>query len=346
MISPNTIQAIRELSVEDVVSQHVELKQRKGCCPFHHEKTPSFSVNPARNIFKCFGCGEGGDSIKFTQLILKLSFYEAIEHLAKQFNIEIEYIETKSPEEKKKDIDKLNQAKEILDYAHRYYRSQLNSNPSIKQILLERGIDDTIIDEEMLGFAPDDYKNITTHIVNNGWYEVAIEIGLIRTKQGTSTTYDVFRNRIIIPLNDAQGQLIGFAGRAIGDEQPKYLNPNENFLYAKKETLYGMDVARQSIAEEKNCYLVEGYFDVLSLRKQGVMNVVAACGTAVDDKHLNQIKRFTNTITLFPDGDAAGKKALTPLIHRCVKLGFVTMVSIVDGKDPDEIAREFIGNNI
>lgn len=341
MIAPSTIEAIRDLTIESVVAKHVELKHRKGCCPFHHEKTPSFSVNPARNIFKCFGCGEAGDGIKFIQKLFNKTFYEAIEYLASQHNIAIEFIEDKSPEQRKYEVDKWNLAKEVLHFVHTYYQAQLRSNTNIRAVLLERGIDDNTIEEECLGYAPDDFKNITPTIINNGWYDIAVEIGLIKTKEGTSSTYDVFRNRIIIPMYDSNGQIIGFAGRAMGNEQPKYLNPNENFLYSKKEVLYGMEVARKHIVDEKNCYLVEGYFDVISLRRKGVFNVVAACGTAVDDKHLQQIKRITNNITLFPDGDAAGYKALEPLIQRCVKLGLVTRVTVVDGMDPDEVARNF-----
>lgn len=341
MITPNTIQAIQQLPIEDVVGKYIAIKRHEACCPFHGEKTPSFRTNVAHNYFKCFGCGEGGDGISFVMKHEKLPFTEAIERIARDHNIAIEYSEQESPEVLEAKANKLNQAKAILEYCTQYYHQQLLSNTNIQAYLAERNITIDDIRTETLGYAPDGFKNVATHIINQGWYDVAVEIGIINTKEGTSSTYDVYRNRIIIPIRDSYGSIVGLAGRIVGDEKPKYINPKESFIYNKSKILYGLNEARPAIKELGYCLLTEGYLDVISCRKYGVHHIVASCGTAITDEQLNVIKRHTNTISVLTDNDAAGRKAAIDITHRACKLGMVVNIPIVPFKDADEMARGF-----
>ena len=352
MIAQSTITAIKNLAIEGVVNEYVKVTRGTAKCPFHNEDTASMKVTNRKGIFKCFGCGIAGDAITFVMKHEKLKYYEAIEKIAADNNIAVEYeADTKTPEERKFEKDKLDTAKALLDYAHSFYKQALHNNPSIKALLAERGYTDADIMHDELGFAPDNWKNITSYIIQQGGYEVALEIGLIATKEGSTNHYDVYRNRIIIPIHDKNGQLIGFAGRAIdAEDKAKYINPKESFIYNKAQVLYGLHKAIKTIDAESNCYLVEGYFDCNSLRKAKVYNVVASCGTAFMDSHLKIIKQYTNRITLFPDGDKPGMKTLFPngdkpgLIAQCVKLGFTTQLATVANKDPDDIVREQLLN--
>ncbi|MBK7692132.1 MAG: DNA primase [Bacteroidetes bacterium] len=339
IISENTIERVRALSIEDVLGTYITIKKNEACCPFHNEKTPSFRINIKKNYYKCFGCGKSGDAIRFVQEVQKLTFLEAIETIAKSHNIQVEYIEFGSEEERKEKISKLETAKLILNYAHDYYRNALANNLAMKTYLLERGFDDDKIEEWQLGFAPNEWKNITTHVINQNWYTVANEIGLVLTSK--EQNYDALRNRITIPIFDKHGQIIGFGARAIGDDKPKYLNPNENFLYSKSTILFGLDRAIEAIKKEKYAILVEGYFDVMSMHNAGVENVLAPCGTACDEKQLQLLKRYTDTITIMYDGDTAGQASTTKLLNKALKLGFNTLTVELTDKDPDQLAREY-----
>jgi DNA primase len=338
MISEHTIQKVRDLDIEEVVGRYVSLKKHQACCPFHNEKTPSFHVNPKRGIYKCFGCGESGDAIRFVQQIKRLTFTEAIEQLAAEHGIEVEYTVQEDPQARQERKNELDQAKEILTWAHQFYREQLKANSSAFAYLQERGIGPEIIEEWQLGFAPDDWRSITTTIVNKGWYTVAHKLGLVQTKD--SSNYDAFRKRIIIPIHDKFGQLIGFGGRALGDEKPKYLNPNENFLYAKAQTLFGMDRAAQAITAKNRAILVEGYFDVISMHTGGVENVVATCGTAAGEMQLKLLRRYATNLTVMYDGDAAGQKAAEKVILMALQLGFDVFTVDLQGQDPDQFAQD------
>jgi len=340
IIADSTIEAVRSLYIEDVLGKYITIKNHVACCPIHGEKTPSFRINEKKNYYKCFGCGESGDAIKFVQWQEKLTFIEAIELICKDHHIAVEYIETnETPEQRQEKITKLEQAKQILNFAHNFYRQSLRENEAIKAILLERGYDDDKIEEWQLGYAPDDWKSITKPIIEKGWYTVANEIGIVKTKD--SSNYDVLRNRITIPIYDKHGQLIGFGARAIGDEKPKYLNPNENFLYSKSSILFALDRAAKAIKEEDRVILVEGYFDVMAMHNAGIENVVAPCGTACDEKQLQLIKRYTHNISIMYDGDGAGQKAMAKLIQKCIQMGFNTMAVELNGQDPDELVKTY-----
>lgn len=340
IISENTIQRIKDLSISDIVGKYIHLKNNEACCPFHNEKTPSFRINLKHDYYKCFGCGASGDGIKFVQEIDKLNFIESVEKIAKDHNIDIEYEDSKeSAEDRAIRINELDSAKKALNYAHEFYQKALQNNPSALQYLQERGIDNNDIDFWGIGFAPDDYKNITTYLINNGLYEVSIKIGLIKTKNGN--TYDTYRNRIIIPIKDKFGQIIGFGGRYFGDSDkfPKYINPSESFLYNKSNTLFGLNHALNSIKKSDRTHLVEGYFDCIQCFKHGLENTVAPCGTSLTDAQLKLLKKYSQNITLFFDGDNAGKTAAMKAIKSCIKNGLTPFIVQLENNDPDEYAR-------
>lgn len=342
MISDSTIQAIRDLPIDQVVGRYVKLTKYAACCPFHEEQTPSFRVTPPKGIFKCFGCGEAGDGIAFVQKIESLSFYETLEKLAKDHNIEIKYDDSLSEEARKERKDKEDLAAEVLAFTNQFFRKNLQENPDALAYLNQRGFTDEDIDFWEIGFAPDSYKSLTQKIIAKNWFNIAGELGLIRTKEGN--TYDFYRNRITIPIRNKMGMLVGFGARSLGDEKPKYINPSESFLYHKSVVLFGLDKASKAIRESKNVHLVEGYFDVISMHKAGAINTIASCGTAVDEKHLQEIKKYTDTITLMQDGDKAGIKAVTDLVPRCLKLNLNTLVAVLDGQDPDDFSQQFLNN--
>jgi DNA primase len=342
MISESTIERIRDLDIEEVIGTYITIKKHEACCPFHGEKTPSFKTNSKRNIFKCFGCGISGDAIKFVMEHERLNFSDAVIAIAEKHGVKVEYIHEESPEERQVRLSKTDEARALLEFAHKYYRKAILSAPEAKAYLHDRGITDEIIDQEEIGFAPDDWQNITKQVIERGWYDVAIEIGLIATTNGRN--FDTYRNRIIIPIRDRVGQLVGFGGRALGNDKPKYINPIESFLYTKSSLLYGLDHATKAIKEHNKAILVEGYFDVISLRINGVENIVATCGTAFTEQHAQVLKRHTHNLAIMYDPDAAGIKALEKTIRATLKLGFTVMCIILDGLDPDEFARKHIAN--
>ena len=337
-ISERSIQAIRDISITDVVGKYVKLVKNKGCCPFHDEKTPSFSVNPRKNSFKCFGCGVGGDGIAFVERHDRLSFHETLERLARDHNIAIEYEDSFTPEHRKEHQDKMDVYRQILNYAFDYYRKALSTNLQVKKYLMDRAIDDDVIDEWQLGFAPDAWQGVTPGIIERGWYDPALQIGIIGTTDGKN--YDMYRNRVIIPLRDRQGQLIGFAGRVIDNSQPKYINPKESEVYTKSNLWFGWDSAIKTIASDRNVYVVEGYFDVISMQRRGLANTIASCGTAIDDKQWKLLKPHTPTVSLMYDGDKAGQEKVMKHTLAALKQGFhVQYIELIEGIDPDEWAR-------
>jgi len=338
MISENSMQQIRDIPVSAVVGRVVKLKKNTGLCPFHNEHTPSFHIDDRKGIFKCFGCGEGGDAIKFVQLYEKLSFFEAVESLARAHNISLDYIDNYSPEQRQAVKEKLELYKEILAYCHRFYINALQKSAAAREYLLGRGYDDDVIADWQLGYAPGEWQNIVPTIINNGWYNAALELGLIGTTDGRN--YDMYRDRIIIPLYDRQAQLIGFAGRALGDAKPKYINPKESEVYVKSDTWYGMERAASTMHTTGNAFITEGYFDVISMHVHGITNTVASCGTEVSDLQLKRLKPHTDTVSIMYDGDTAGQKKIVPLAQKALKHGFHVKVVALQGQDPDEFVKQ------
>lgn len=343
MISQNTILTLRNhISLSDIIGQFVKLKKHGanylGLCPFHSEKTGSFTVSPAKEIYKCFGCGKSGDAFSFIMAHEKKSFTEAAEWLANYYNIIIEY-DQQSQQEAQETKDMRQEMLGVTAWAQEKYTTmlaQLPADAAAVQYLQGRSYDEERTKSWSLGFAPDDWKFITTPLINMGKHAPAVNCGLIQTKDGKN--WDFYRNRITIPLHDHNGILVGIAARTLpGGEGAKYLNPCESLLYNKKKVWYGLWQAQKAIREAGFAYIVEGYFDVHAMHDNELLNTIAPCGTGIDLLQLKFLKRFTNHLVLATDGDEAGQKAMLKTIDLCLQLDFKTQVLALPGKmDPDE----------
>lgn len=349
MISQRSIQqVIAAANVEDVVSYYVELRKRGanllGLCPFHDEKTPSFTVSPAKNIYKCFGCGKGGDPIRFMMDHDQMTYPEAIRWLADRYGIELE--ETRRDDEDTYQQEK--QEKESLqvinDYAKDYFVKQLWESDNGKAIGLsyfkERGFRESTIKRFDLGYAhaiPDDF---TKEAVDKQY-----NIELLRTLGLTSKRdLDFFRDRVMFTIHGVTGKPLAFAGRTLvtnNKKIPKYINSPESPLYNKSNVLYAMHLAKSEISKQNNCFLVEGYTDVISLHQGGIENVVASSGTSLTEGQVRAVKRYADTITLLYDGDAAGIKAALRGLDIILKQGMnVFLVTLPESHDPDSYLQE------
>lgn len=365
MISKFTIQKINdEARVEDVVGEFVTLKKRGanllGLCPFHNEKTPSFNVNPARNIYKCFGCGKAGGPIQFLIDYQQLSYPDALKYLAKKYNIEIEE-ENVTDEEKQKELEKHNLVESIQianAAAQKFYTDYMLHNESGRIGLAyfkERGFLGHTIEKFQLGYAPDGYDVFTKHALKEGFQlEVLKKAGLTSPKE--NSTIDFFRNRVMFPIHNMTGKVVGFGGRImVKDEKaPKYVNTPESEVYLKSKLLYGAYFAKNEIRKKDECLLVEGYTDVVSLHQSGIENAVASSGTSLTVDQIRLIKRITPNITMLYDGDAAGIKAALRGTDLILEEGMnVRIVILPDAEDPDSYVKkvgsdafaEFITNN-
>ncbi|MEY3433390.1 MAG: primase [Bacteroidota bacterium] len=362
MISQQTIQEIQSrIDIIDVVGSFVKLKRRGsnyiGNCPFHHEKTPSFTVSPSKEIYKCFGCGKSGNTIGFIMDHEKLTYPEALRWLANRYQVEIEETET-SPEyaEQQKLADSLY----ILNqFAAKYFTSQLTETEEGKSIalsyLLERGFDEKLIEKFQLGYSPNQRDAFAKEAKKNQFSdEVLKKSGLVIERDGE--WIDNYRGRIIFPIHNATGKIVGFGARVIGsaDRGPKYINTPENEVYVKSKILYGIYFAKQSIDRLDECLLVEGYTDVTSMHQAAIENAVASGGTSLTIDQLRLIKKYTNNLTIVYDGDAAGIKAALRGLDLAIEEGLnVNLVLIPDGDDPDsyvkklgtESFREFVKKN-
>lgn len=346
MISETTIQAVRELPIETVIGHYVKLKRAganmQGLCPFHNESTPSFSVSLAKQFYYCFGCGAGGDGIKFVMEQEKLTFTEAVEHLAYQHNVIIEYEAGKAPDPAVK--EKNNNLRKTLNIAAAEYHKLLTGNDdetkaitgNIYRYLVEtRRLTNKSITQWKLGFA-DDKNRLSKSLERT----TAIEAGIVKESEQYLVPYDFFKNRIIIPITDKNGDVISFGGRKlptdIDKQHPKFLNTANTIVYDKSKTLFGLSQAVRSIREQKCAILVEGYFDVIKLHQWGWTNTVATCGTALTDEHAKLLRRYTETIIIMRDGDIAGRKAtLRDVEILCEHFSDIRICWLHDGVDPD-----------
>lgn len=353
MIKQNSIDELRnKADLTDIVNRYTVVKRNDACCPIHEEKTPSFHIYISSQTFKCFGCGESGDVFKLVMKMEKLNFVEAAEWLARELNITLEY-DQQSREEAQEVKDKRTEILAVVDYANKRYTTalqQLPADAAAITYLAGRGYDDERIKKWDLGFAPDDWKFITTPLINMGKFQPATECGLVYS--GNGKNWDFYRNRITIPIHDQNGILVGIAGRLLpGNDkeadkrQPKYLNPCESLVYNKKKIWYGLWQAQKEI---KNCgfaYIVEGYFDVHSMQDHGMLNTVAACGTEVDDNQVKSLKRYTDHVVLSFDGDIPGEKKQMNLIDLFLKHHFkVNVIPFREGQDPDEYIKQLLEN--
>ena len=325
-------------NIVDVIGRSVNLKRSgsnyKGVCPFHNEKTPSFVVSEDKQIFTCFGCGQSGDVISFVEKYYNLSFQEAIEKLASEYNIELKSGEFKN--EKKKDV-----MYNINAEAARFFFEQMRTteNPAYKYIR-RRGISDQTIVKFGIGYAPDSWDSLILDMKDKGIDEKQMTaLGLASGNNGK--IYSKFRNRIMFPIINTRGKVIGFGGRVLDDGIPKYLNSPESEIFRKKNNLFGINLTRQEISKEGKAILVEGYMDGISLFQQCVKNVVASLGTALTENQALMLKRYTNDIVIAYDADEAGINAAVRAIDILIPLGLkVRVLKIDDGKDPDEYIKK------
>ncbi|ABR49138.1 DNA primase [Alkaliphilus metalliredigens QYMF] len=325
--------------ITDVISQYISLKRigssNKALCPFHNEKTPSFNVSTEKQFYKCFGCGEGGDVIQFIMKMENLDFMEAIKMLAQRANIEIP--EKDQSLEVAEEMKLRNLFWEINKKAAKYYYHCLTKEKSIALgYLSERGLISKTINTFGLGFAPNEWQGLIQHLTQEGYDLKDIEkCGLIIPKKEQSGYYDRFRNRIIFPIFDIRGNVVGFGGRVLDDSLPKYLNSPETKLFNKSRILYGLNIARKYMTT-RQLILVEGYMDVIPLYQQGFKNVVAALGTSLTKEHAQVLKRYCDDVILCFDGDEAGIKATLRSIEILKNGDFnIKVMMMPKGVDPD-----------
>ena len=342
-------QILQAAHIEEVVGEFVTLKKRGsnmwGNCPFHDEKTPSFSVNPARNIFKCFGCGKAGDSAKFLMEHEHFSYPEALRYLAKKYNIKIEEKEQTAEEIMQQSIRE--KMFNINEFADKYFVDTLWNTNEGKTIGLEyfreRGCLNPIIEKFHLGYSPAEWDAFTKHAKQNGYSDDLLEqIGF--SIKGQKGLYDRYHGRVMFPIHSLTGHVIGFGGRILTNDKksPKYQNSPESEIYDKKQTLYGIYFAKNAIAKQDECILVEGYFDVLRMHQIGIENVVASSGTSLTMEQIRLVKRYTRNILMLYDGDAAGIHAALRGTDMILSEGMnVRVVVLPPEHDPDSFGKEF-----
>lgn len=337
--------------IEEVIGDFVSLKKRGanhiGCCPFHNEKTPSFYVSPSKGIFKCFGCGEAGDVVKFLMKHEHYTYPEALRWLADKYHIEIK--EEEQTEEEKQRQTERDGLFHVSEFAQKYFADLLYNDEMGRAVGLSyfhgRGLSDEVIKRFGLGFCLDEWSNFTDHALKNGYsLQVLEKTGLTIVKEDTGKQYDRFRGRVMFPIYSISGRVLGFSGRVLTTEKQaaKYVNSPDSDIYNKSRILYGLFQARAAIAKADKCYLVEGNVDVISMHQSGVENTVASCGTSLTTEQIRLIKRYTSNVTVLYDGDKAGIKAALRAIDLLFAEGMhVRLVLFPDGEDPDSYAQKY-----
>ncbi len=334
------------INIVDIIGEYVKLIKAGGSlkanCPFHQEKTPSFVVNEDKQIYHCFGCNQGGDVITFLMEIESIGFREALQMLAERSGIELQNNFTQNKEEKKKNDSFYS----ILDLSARFYAKQIWSDEKNKilEYLRDRGMSDEIIKKFKIGFAPDGWNHLENFLVKQDFTKEDIfESGLL-VKKDTGRYYDRFRNRIIFPIADSLGRVVGFTARVLpgdNESQAKYINTPESPLYHKSSILYGIDLAKQIIKQKDQVIIMEGNMDVIASWQAGVENVVAVSGTALTDDHIKILKRYTKNFVLFFDSDDAGMKAAERSAKTCLLADVnLSMVVLREGKDAADIVKD------
>lgn len=363
MIDQETIQRIMDAArIEEVIGDFVSLKKRGanhiGCCPFHNEKTPSFYVSPSKGIFKCFGCGEAGDVVKFLMKHEHYTYPEALRWLAQKYNIEIR--EEEQTEEQKERQNERDALFHVSEFAQQYFADLLYNDEMGRAVGLSyfhsRGLSDEVIRNFGLGYCLDEWSNFTDHARKNGYSDSVLEkTGLTIFKDSDSSdktdpsdhrrrSYDRFRGRVMFPIYSISGRVLGFSGRVLSSEKQaaKYVNSPDSDIYNKSRILYGLFQARTAISKANKCYLVEGNIDVISMHQSGVENTVASCGTSLTTEQIRLIKRYTPNVTVLYDGDSAGIKAALRAVNLLFAEGMhVRCVLFPDGEDPDSYAQKY-----
>lgn len=351
MISQETKNKILDYArIEEVVGDFVNLKRAganlKGNCPFHDEKSPSFVVSPAKNIYKCFGCGAAGDPLKFVMDHEHLSYPEALRYLANKYRIEVVEVENTHSQEAKEQQSMKDSLFIAMKYAAKYYQDALTETEEGRTIALpyfkHRGFTQKTIDDFQLGYAPDGFETFTKDALKSGYQlDVLVNAGLVKEREGKNP-YDFFRARVMFPIHNLSGKVVAFGGRIMTKDpkQAKYINTAETDIYTKGHLVYGIYQAKNEIRKKDACYLVEGYTDVLGLYQSGISNVVASSGTALTKDQVRLIHRFTSNIILIYDGDKAGINAALRGVDIMLDEGMdVKVVILPDGEDPDSFVR-------
>lgn len=336
----------------DLVSEYVKLEKRGrnyiGLCPFHDEKTPSFTVSEDKQICHCFGCKKGGNVFQFTQEIKDISFVEAVKELGDRVNVAVDIEATQSNSNVQIASDDL-QMIEMHELIQEFYYYALTKTVEGEQALTylqERGFTDTLIKERGIGFAPDSSHFCHDFLQKKGYdIELAYEAGLLSRNEENFSYYDRFRNRIMFPLKNAQGRIVGYSGRTYTGQEPKYLNSPETPIFQKRKLLYNLDKARKSIRKLDEIVLLEGFMDVIKSDTAGLKNVVATMGTQLSDEHITFIRKLTSNITLMFDGDFAGSEATLKTGQHLLQQGLnVFVIQLPSGMDPDEYIGKY-GND-
>ncbi len=352
MIPREVIEEIRERTdIVDVVSQVVTLRRKgsslMGLCPFHQEKSPSFSVVPAKGIFHCFGCQEGGDVFAFVQKTQGVSFFEAVKELGEAVGLAVE--ERELTREERQRMRARASLHEVLGLAADWFHAGLVARPSGRDAMAylnNRGIDRETVEKWKIGYAPDSWDGLLTHLHSRGVSaDQAIQAGLARpSRNRQGSAYDLFRGRIIIPIEDSRGRVVAFGGRILprldeGDT-PKYVNSPETPVYRKSSVLFGLPRARSAIQRRGRCLIVEGYFDVISLHQAGFPEAIATCGTALTVEHLKALRPLTRAVVALFDADEAGLRAAERSLPLFVDAGIeARRLELGDAKDPDEYVQ-------
>lgn len=333
---------IARADIIEVIGKRVQLKKAgrefKANCPFHDEKTPSFTVSPAKGFYHCFGCGAHGTALGFLMEYDHMSFVEAVESLASSMGIEVPRDESQRP------AHRYDELFELLAKVERYYQANLRNNDAAKDYLKARGIDGATAKRFGIGYASAGWSTVLDKFgKSNEIIERLLAVGLVIRKDNASH-YDRFRDRIMFPIRDARGRCIGFGGRVIGDQEPKYLNSPETVLFHKGRELYGLYEARQAIRNIEMLVVVEGYMDVVGLARHGIEFAVATLGTATSDDHLTRLFRLTEEVIFCFDGDSAGRaaawRALEATLPQIREGRQIRFVFLPEGQDPDSFIRD------
>lgn len=357
-LHPDTVEQVKQRAdIYDVVSEHVVLRKGGkgyvGLCPFHSEKTPSFSVSQTKQMYYCFGCGAGGDAIKFLMELGKQSFSEVVLDLARRYQVSVKTLAPEQRQELQRQLTLREQLYEILAIASQFYQHALHQplgEKALDYLKSERRLNDETIQQFGLGYAPASWETLYRYLVEQKRYSVQLvqQAGLIKQRQTGEGYYDYFRDRLTIPISDLQGRIIGFGGRAFGEEQPKYLNSPETELFSKGKTLFALDKAKSAISQLDSAVVVEGYFDAIALHAAGITNVAASLGTALSLEQVRQLLRYSESkhLILNFDADAAGKQASIRAIGEIADLAYrgevqLRILNLPDGKDADEYLHNY-----
>lgn len=339
------------IDILEVVGSRLKLKKTgknfSALCPFHNEKSPSFSVSPDKQFYYCFGCGAGGNALSFVMDFERLDFPQAVEELARQAGVDVPREETRPGSRESRKPRQDNPLYALLEQAAAFYRQQLRHHPKRERAvtyLKQRGLTGQIAKRYDIGFAPPGWDNLMGHLTTDSTeIKALIEAGLVVENPDSGKRYDRFRDRIIFPIRDSRGRTLGFGGRVLGDDKPKYLNSPETPVYHKGQELYGLYEARQANRQLDDVLVVEGYMDVIALAQHGVTNAVATLGTATSEEHLKRLFRIVNAVVFCFDGDRAGVQAAWRALNACLPVmedgRHVRFLFLPDGQDPDSLIR-------